>query len=206
MFKKLLLVSCLLSLPMISTIEADDKRGHSEWEEKSSRKGKKGKKHRKRKMKQGHKFKKEIETWVKTLPEDQAVQAQKVFHYLMTSAGVARGYEKDKNYQKSIEVLSKRSKLKLPAFFSSAPSVLSLHKAQSYHLIAKQYLKLDKAADATSYLEKGLAEVEGKDAKMLKSMLTRELMKAYKKSGQSEKAFQMMEKSLNEASNGLTFE
>lgn len=202
MLKKLLIVSCLFSLPATNLIQADGNT-KGEWSQKKFKKGKKG---RKGKVNHSKQFKSQIETWVQTLPEDQAMQAQKVFHYLMTSAGVAKGYEKEKNYTKSIEILLKRSKLKLPAFFSSAPSVLSLHKAQSYHLIARQYLKLDKSADAISYLEKGLKDVEGKDAKMLKSMLTRELMKAYKKSGQSQKAFEMMEQSLNEASNGLSFE
>ncbi|MCO4783967.1 MAG: tetratricopeptide repeat protein [Candidatus Cloacimonetes bacterium] len=203
MFKKLLLVSCLLSIPATNFVEADGYKSQGEWGDQVTMKRKKGRKKKGRPQKQ---FKKEIESWVKTLPEDQAVQAQKVFHYLMTSAGVAKGYERDKNHQKSIEVLTKRAKLKLPAFFSSAPAVLGLHKAQSYHMIARSYLKQDKTSEAISYLEKALAEVKTKDAKMLKSMISRDLMKAYKKNGQSEKAFQMMEQSLNEASSGLNFE
>ncbi|PCJ18802.1 MAG: hypothetical protein COB02_10235 [Candidatus Cloacimonadota bacterium] len=170
--------------------------------------GKKGKKSHRREVfsKRPSSYKKEVNKWLKTLPEDQAIQAQKIFHYLTTSMKMGSKYARDEHYQKAIDVWSKRARLSLPSFFETAPSILKSFKAHSYQRIGVHYSKMKKTNEAIEFLNKALIEIKDKNSGFLKSMIMKDLIKVYHQSGQKEKAFELMEKSLNDASSGLTFE
>ncbi|MBT3785895.1 hypothetical protein HOF92_13045 [bacterium] len=153
------------------------------------------------------KMKDDVGQWIKGLPEDQAAQAQKVVQYLHTSNEVSRMYIREKRFQEAIKVLEKRSRLKLPPVFTSAPPFIKAVKAHTYMELGSIYGKQGQWNMAVKSLETAMQE-SGKEGvpDMLKTKVRMELMRAYKKAGMEAKASGMMEATLKEAEAGLEFE
>jgi len=149
----------------------------------------------------------EVRQWIKGLPEDQAAQAQKIVQYLHTSHEVSKMYLKEGAHQQALEVMKKRSRLKLPDFFSGAPSLLKASKAHSQMEIGSIYAKQGQWEKAVVHYESAMEM--SKDLDIPQIMRTRarmELLKVYKKAGMDGKAASILKSTLEEAESGLQFE
>ena len=200
--------STLFSNEDLVVRDSDSFRGENPRIERTRRlKAKKGRQGRGGEGRFRKKMKDDVGQWIKGLPEDQAAQAQRVVQYLQTSNEVSRMYIREKRYPEAIAVLQKRSRLKLPPVFASAPPFIKAVKAHTYMELGSIYGKQDQWNLAVKSLETAMRESgqEGIPA-MLKTKVRMDLMRAYKKAGMGAKASGMMEATLKEAEEGLEFE
>ncbi len=176
------------------------------------RQGRKGRRKRRLKRRgegkmERQRMQEKVRSFLESLPEGESTKAQKVVQYLHTSHEVAKMYMREKNWDKAIEVLSKRSRLKVPASFSSAPPFLKAVKLHSKMEIGKIFMKQKKFEEAVKVLEEAFEIAKKEDIpSMFQVKLRTDLLKAYRKAGMKEKAASMLEQTLQEAEQGLEFE
>jgi tetratricopeptide (TPR) repeat protein len=168
-------------------------------------------KRRKKRRKEGkmerQRMQDKVRSFLESLPEGESEQAQKVVQYLHTSHEVAKMYMREKNWEKAIQVLNKRSRLKVPLSFSSAPPFLKAVKLHSRMEIGRIYMKQKKYKEAVNILEEAF-EMSKKEEipSMFQVKIRTDLLKAYRKAGMKDKAGSMLEQTLQEAEQGLEFE
>lgn len=170
-----------------------------------------GKKYREKGRRGGGRFRKQMESqvsqWMNSLPDEQAQQAQKIVQYLHTSHEVSKMYTRNGELKKAQEVLEKRARLKLPDFFSGAPSFLKSSKVHSLMEVGGIFGKLGEWEKAIQNYELAMEKMKGVEVpRMLGTRLRMELLKAYKKAGLEMKAASMMQSTLKESEIGLDFE
>ena len=175
----------------------------------------KGKKKRSKKGKRGKSggfqdrfIKKQMNEFLKTVPQEHHQKAQKIITYLHTSHRVAKIHMKNKNIVSALKVFNKRLRLKVPEFFDQAPPVLKYFKLATKSAIGKIYLSEKNGEKAVQILEKSFDEAQ-KYEDFPKSMLIglrHQLMRAYRMIGKPAKADMMLESALREAESELEFE
>ena len=175
----------------------------------------KGKKKRSKKGKRGKSgafqdrfIKKQMNEFLKTVPQEHHQKAQKIITYLHTSHRVAKTHMKNKNMVGALKIFNKRLRLKVPDFFDQAPPVLKYFKLATKSAIAKIYLSQKNGEKAVQILEKSFGEAQ-KYEDFPSSMLIglrHQLMRAYRMIGKPAKADMMLENALREAELELEFE
>tara|TARA_B100000674_G_C37761092_1_gene877990 strand:- start:158 stop:805 length:648 start_codon:yes stop_codon:yes gene_type:complete len=175
----------------------------------------KGKKKRSKKGKRGKSgafqdrfIKKQMNEFLKTVPQEHHQKAQKIITYLHTSHRVAKTHMKNKNMVGALKIFNKRLRLKVPDFFDQAPPVLKYFKLATKSAIGKIYLSQKNGEKAVQILEQSFGEAQ-KYEDFPNSMLIglrHQLMRAYRMIGKPAKADMMLESALREAESELEFE
>jgi tetratricopeptide (TPR) repeat protein len=148
-----------------------------------------------------------LKSWLSELNEADREKAMQIADYLHASQQTLHVYMEDKQFAQAEELLKKRLRLVVPdAILENAPEMIKSFKAGTQMQLGNILIQSDRVEEGIGYLEKALQEAEAKDWSFLANKIRQELIGAYKKNGNDEKARGLLESRLKKAEQGLRFE